>query len=422
MHFCFGSHVGRAAARSIGVTCTAVLTVLLLAPASAAPARPTDDREVRALWVVRTSLTSPAAVAEMVRRAQAGQFNTLLVQVRGRGDAYFNDGLEPRAAALAGQPDSFDPLAATLKLAHAQGIRVHAWINIALVASAIDAPASRGHMVYAHPEWLMVPRPLARDMVLLDAHSQLYLDKLMRWARSQSGEVEGLYASPIPQEAADATVAIVADIVSRYPVDGVHLDYIRYPNDEFDYSREALQAFKASVVQSLDESERRQRERALGPDLVGWADAFPDRWREFRRDRLTTLVTRLRESVKTRRPEALFSAAVLPDAAEASSRRLQDWGTWLQQQLLDVVCPMAYATDAAAFTAQVASTRQAAGSRQVWAGIGAYRLSSSQTIENIQIARRLGVSGVVLFSYDSLISLPKGVEYLAQVARAAFSK
>jgi dihydrodipicolinate synthase/N-acetylneuraminate lyase len=68
----------------------------------------------------------------------------------------------------------------------------------------------------------------------------------------------------------------------------------------------------------------------------------------------------------------------------------------------------------------VAGARQAAGSRPVWAGIGAYRLSSSETVENIRIARQLGASGIVLFSYDSLISLPRGLDYLAQVARAAF--
>ena len=409
---------------AVGLPLTLLVAfVAALVPAmTSAAAGPVSAQEVRALWVSRASLTSPAAVAAMVKSAQATRFNTLLVQVRGRGDSYFSDGLEPRAAALALQPDSFDPLAATLKLAHAQGIRVHAWINIALVASAVEPPASREHLVYRHPEWLMVPRALARDMVLLDAHSQLYLDKLMRWARLQPSEIEGLYASPIPQESRDATVALVADIVARYPIDGVHVDYVRYPNDDFDYSREALEAFRSDVLASLDEAARRQRERTLGNDLVAWADAFPDRWRDFRRQRLTALVTRLRDSIKARRPDVLFSAAVVPDVAEAAARRLQDWGGWLQRQLLDAVCPMAYATDASVFAAQVAGAREAAGGRPVWAGIGAYRLSSSQTVENIQIARKLGASGIVLFSYDSLMSLPRGVEYFVQIARDAFKE
>jgi uncharacterized lipoprotein YddW (UPF0748 family) len=393
--------------------------LVLAAPLGAAPKK-TADPEVRALWVARTSLTSAAAVTAMVKSAQSGRFNTLLVQVRGRGDAYFNGGPEPRAAALASQPDSFDPLSATLALAHAQGIRVHAWVNVGLVSSAAELPASRAHMVYRHPEWLMVPRALARDMVLLDARSQLYLNKLVRWTRTQSTEVEGLYASPVPDDAADATVSIVADLVARYPIDGVHLDYVRYPSEDFDYSRGTLEAFKTEVLKGLDAPTRRQQERAISADLVAWTEALPDRWREFRRHRLTALVARIRDSVKSRRPDIIFSAAVAPDSKEASARKLQDWGAWLQQELLDVVCPMAYATDSAVFTAQVTAATQMAGGRPVWAGIGAYRLSSSETVENIRIARRLGATGVILFSYDSLTSLPRGVDYLAQVARAAF--
>ena len=78
---------------------------------------------MRALWVTRGSLVSPATVGDMVRSAAASGFNTLPVQVRGRGDAYFASRVEPRAAALSTQPPSFDSLAATLALARAEGLR-----------------------------------------------------------------------------------------------------------------------------------------------------------------------------------------------------------------------------------------------------------------------------------------------------------
>lgn len=404
-----------------GATAPAVAVCLLSAAwAAAGPPRATTA-EVRALWVKSASLATPAAVSAMVKAARAGGFNTLLVQVRGRGDAYFSSQLEPRAAALSSQPEFFDPLALTLDLAHAAGIRVHAWIDVGLVSSAVQLPSSRAHVVNRHPEWLMVPRALARDLALIDARSQTYLDKLVRWTRAQD-EVEGLYMSPVSEDAAAATVAVVADIAARYPVDGVHLDYIRYPSDDFDYSLGSLQAFKASVLGRLDAAAAEHAQREVGQDLVGWAEAFPDRWREFRRDRLTALVTRIRDSVKARRPEVTVSAAVAPDAAEASRRRLQDWAEWIRQGLLDVVCPMAYTTDPAAFAAQVAAARQSAGERPLWAGIGAYRLSLRDTVENIRVARDLGAAGVVLFSYDALTAHPRGFDYLVQVSRAAFSR
>src|SRR5712691_11079480 len=88
--------------------------------------------EVRALWVQRATLTSAPSVVALVETARAAGFNTLLVQVRGRGDAYYNSRLEPRGPALAGQHPSFDPLELVIATAHLAGLRVHAWINVNL--------------------------------------------------------------------------------------------------------------------------------------------------------------------------------------------------------------------------------------------------------------------------------------------------
>ncbi len=375
--------------------------------------------EVRALWVVRTSLASPASIATMVDAARASGFNTLLVQIRGRADAYYAGGLEPRPAALAGQP-AFDPLATAIARGHAAGLEVHAWINVNLVAGAGEMPSARDHIVYRHPEWLMVPRALAEDLVGVDPRSPQYLGRLARYVRAQPAEIEGLYLSPIAERSADYTVGVVRDIVSRYAVDGVHLDYVRYPNDEFDYSRDALAAFRRTIVPHLMPSDARRDDARLAADPLAYTAAFPDRWRAFRAGRMTSLMSRLADTVRTARPSITISAAVAPDATDAATRRLQDWPTWLDRGLVDVVCPMAYTTDTGVFSAQVAAAREIAGRRLVWAGIGAYHLSSEQIAENVQVARRLGAGGTVLFSYDSLTSPSHGPDYLAQVARAAF--
>src|ERR1044072_4655950 len=98
-------------------------------------AQPARDSEVRALWVVRTTLTSPDKIHQLVNAAADNGFNTLIVQVRGRGDAYYNSRVEPRAAELKDQPASFDPLALTITEAHRRGLKVHAWINTNLLAN-----------------------------------------------------------------------------------------------------------------------------------------------------------------------------------------------------------------------------------------------------------------------------------------------
>jgi uncharacterized lipoprotein YddW (UPF0748 family) len=396
------------------------LVACLLLVSQSEPGAAADAPEVRALWVTRTSLASPESVAAMVRSAAASGFNTLLVQVRGRGDAYFSSRVEPRADALAGQPAAFDPLASTLALARARGLRVHAWVNVNLASSGAEMPASRAHIVYEHPEWLMVPRALAFDLGRTDPRSPGYLGRLARWTRSVPAQVEGLYSSPVHNGAVDRFVAVVEELVANYPLDGLHLDYARYPSEAFDYSRAALVAFRAHINAELTPAERlRYGTRDVG-ELVAMTDLKAERWAEFRRSRLNTLVMRVRTVAKARRPGIVLSAAVYPDSSEAASTRLQDWRSWIEHRLLDVVCPMAYTPDTAVFAAQIGSVRQFAGGQAVWAGIGAYRLSSSRTIENIQTARRLGAEGIVLFSYDSLVRSPQGADYLPAVARAAF--
>jgi uncharacterized lipoprotein YddW (UPF0748 family) len=403
--------------RAAAVALTLVLAASVLAGA-VAPALPSQaPAETRALWVLRTSLTTPDQIARLVREAKASGFNTLLVQVRGRGDAYFAGGLEPAPPQLSRAAAGFDPLAQTLRTAHAAGLRVHTWINVNLVASAAMLPTDPTHIVRAHPDWLMLPRGLAPDLLRLNPRDPAYLSRLATWTRAHNSQVEGIYSSPIPIDAAHHIEAVVRDLVERYPVDGVHLDYIRYPTAEFDYSPAALAAFREFVLTDLTTAERAPLDARLARNPFIYPDTFPARWTAFRRARLTDLVARLRTTVKQHRPDALLSAAVKPDANEAMNERLQDWQDWAARGLLDVICPMAYTADLSRFSQAVANVGRSAAPQPFWAGIGAYRLDSAQTVAHIRAARAAGAQGIALFSYDSLTA-----PALLTIGRAAFGE
>jgi uncharacterized lipoprotein YddW (UPF0748 family) len=387
---------------ALGLVALATASLLAQAPVSG----------VRAMWVQRGTLTSPANILTLIESAKAAGFNTLIVQVRGRGDAYYASRHEPRAAALSRQPPAFDPLAVVLAGAHRAGLQVHVWVNMHLVSDA-TLPSLRGHLVYTHPEWLMVPRALAPELARVEPRSPEYLRRLAEYARSRSDRLEGVYLSPIHKGAADHLVRVVGDIVSHYPVDGVHLDYIRFPSEEFDFGEDALDEFRVSLLPHMSRTERREYAQRAKQRPFFYTEMFPQRWQEFRREKVTSLVRRIRTTVKDRRPMAVLSAAVFPDVNDALTRRFQDWGGWLQNGLLDVVCPMAYTPDAAIFRAQIQAVEETAGDRSVWAGIGSYRLSPAQTTEHAIAAQQLGAEGFVLFSYDNL-----NAAYLNSVSKA----
>ena len=376
--------------------------------------------EVRAMWVLRTSLASPESITAVVRTAKEAGLNTLVVQVRGRGDAYYRQGLEPVPADVLRHPASFDPLQLVISSAHAAGLRVHAWVNVNLVSSAVELPAAREHVIHRHPDWLMVPRDIAQQLAGEAIDSPAYVGRLARWTRQQSETVEGLYTSPMVPAAAAHTEMVVRDVAKRYAVDGIHLDYARYPSDRFDYSRAAIAEFRSEVRGRLADGQRATLDAQEAIDLFAYPDAFPEEWRQFRVARMTSLIARLHAAVKAERPDAIVSLAAFPDQREALSRKMQDWGAWLHAGVIDVLCPMVYTQEAGRFAEQVAAAREIAGARPVWAGIGAYRLSAAQTIENIQTARKLGAAGVILFSYDSLVTPQSQPGYLTTVGRAVF--
>jgi uncharacterized lipoprotein YddW (UPF0748 family) len=401
----------------------ALLLLLLCAPRATPAAAPADrSDEIRGLWVLRTSLSTPDTIATLVRAASEHGFNTLLVQVRGRGDAYYSSTLEPRAVELQRQPETFDPLAALLQSAHAEGLHVHAWVNVNLVSSAAELPIAREHLVHRHPDWLMIPRAIAQELAAVQIDSPAYIGKLARWTRSQSAEIEGLYASPIAPAAVQHLESVVRDLTRRYDLDGVHFDYARYPTDRFDYSRNAISAFRSTIRGRIPERARRDIDARESVDLFAYPDSFPEEWRNFRVSKMTALISRLRTAVKSERPRALVSVAASPDMREALEHRLQDWRTWLETGVVDAVCPMAYTTEPGHFAEQIAAARDVAGGHSVWAGIGAYHLTPAQTLRNIEAARSLGAGGVLLFSYDSLTNPRQSVpDYLALIARGAFA-
>jgi uncharacterized lipoprotein YddW (UPF0748 family) len=257
-------------------------------------------------------------------------------------------------------------------------------------------------VVAQHPDWLMVPKALSGALRKAGVVSPAYLGTLARWTRSQTDQVEGLYLSPVTAAARAYTTSVVAELASRYELDGIHLDYIRYPSAEFDYSGAALAAFRSAIAGGEPRAERERLDRAAAGNPVAWAEARPAAWAAFHRDRLTSLTAGIQVAVSAARPGLILSAAVIGVSAEARDSRYQDWLTWTKAGHIDVACPMLYSLSAEQFAAVTTEIRTSLGTTPFWAGIGAYRQPVDATIERVRLARRANADGVLLFSYGQL--------------------
>lgn len=184
------------------------------APAASGPLPEPPPREWRAAWVAtvanidwpsRKGLSAEAQQDEIRRlcdvAARTG-LNALLLQVRTAADALYESALEPWSEVLTGtqgKAPGYDPLAVWLAEAHARGLELHAWFNPyrARHSTAKSAPADL-HLSRTHPGWV-----------------KRYGDQL--------------WVDPGEPGAAEHTLAVVRDLLTRYAVDGVHIDDYFYP-------------------------------------------------------------------------------------------------------------------------------------------------------------------------------------------------
>ena len=293
----------------------------------------------KALWVVRDKITTKSAIDDLMADATTRGIHDLVVQVRGRGDAYYDSKLEPRAESLS--DDGFDPLAHLVRAGAAVGVRVHAWGNVFFVWSSPEGalPTSSEHLVRRHPEWLLRPGGVK------------YLDPV------GGSDWEGVYTDPKNADAREHTLAVFADIASHYRVEGFHYDYVRYPQ-------------------------------------VTYADSPEDH------AAVTALVSEGAKRLRKARPGIGISAAVFPDPDVARQRVLQRWPEWANAGLIDLLCPMAYRRDTAEVARLLNKARAAAPKTRMWGGLMAYAGERALLREQVRAAEQAGCEGAILFAYD----------------------
>ena len=426
---CGAWKLGRRVAAATQVAVAAMLAISCVTLETAPPEafseakRPVVGEEVRAVWVVRQSLSSAEEARAVVEEAHGAGFNTVIVQVRGRGHAMYRSTLEPRPEFLTGEPE-FDALRVVVEEARARGMAVHAWVNAYIVWGPVDPPRAPGHLVNAHPEWLAVPRELGRELYHVDPSEPSYVRRLIEYAAANIEITEGLYASPTHPGVQERLLAVWKELATGYDLDGIHHDYIRYAHAGFDYSRSTLEEFQEWVKPRIPARRYRELEAAVSRDVYAFVDGLGTEWEQYRRGSITELVGRIYGEVKALNADLVVSAAVFPDWRSAARWQLQEWAVWLGKGILDVAVPTAYTTDTEEFKGWVESALTVAGApERVWAGIGAYRNPAGRTVDQIEWARALGVSGIVVFSYHQAADRAPaaGAEsWLQRIGGAAF--
>ncbi len=351
--------------------------------AGAAYAADTGDGPRAYLWVVRDALDDSVRFAALADSAHAVGITDLVVQVRGRGEAYYRSATEPAPRALeidasrgaqAGDRPSevvlrFDPLASAMRAARDRGMRVHAWMNVFL--SGDWRRPGQAHVISRHPDW----RIRARDGKAFDEYAK---------SRRSELPIEGVYLSPGNPAVRDYLAGVAAEIAQRYAVDGIHLDYVRYPYLDAGYDEASLAAYR--------------RARPGGrPQGEGWDD-----WRQAQ---VSAAVREIAAAVRAARPGIEVSAAVLPDPVDARRSCMQDWPGWIHEGSVDRVLTMAYCVseDRFDFWIRIAEAEVADRGRIV-PGIGLHKAHGSTVDPQLRVLRERSRRDLAIFSDVELLA------------------
>lgn len=378
------------------------LALLLLLTACAPPLK-------SAAWVVRFDLDSPAEVASVCSEAKRAEFDELLVQVRGRADAHYRSEIAPRALNLAAAPADFDPLAQLLT--DCAPLPLHAWLNVYYLWGGAAPPDNPNHPGHPDQTWILADnngRPVS---------SYSTREKRLGW-------IEGSYADPASAEYQTLFVEVVKELLARYPVAGIHLDFIRYPGPGYGKS-EAL-AGEFARLWGLDP--RLLPERLTAETVTAWLEGTQpqaDRilttaalfWNEFRAGQISRLVKEVRQAVEqSGAPGTLLSAAVFPEASAAYLENGQEWQAWAEEGLVDALYPMAYFGDldrVGSQLAEIAANTPRNPKVALWAGLGASGKSPARLGQETRLAREYGYQGTAVFSLGQLLkenTAPASVE------------
>ncbi len=335
------------------------------------------------LWVVRYALQSADEVDNILQTADQLDITDLYVQVRALGHVYYNS---RQTMQHAGQVNGDGVLQNLIRKAKTRGLRVHAWINVLYIWSGSAAPDSEQHLFY-----------LAEDALVRKPGQ----DQIPGYGELKSAGIEGYFVDPLNRQNINQINLLIKELIEKYNVDGIHLDYLRYPELNYSFSPAGRTAFllryyvdpaKFYLNQNKFISERGLRSYMYVDDL----------YKNFLRDNIARCLTEIRDHIRMLDENVVLSVAVKPDPDIARQKYFQDWGSWLKKDLCDRVLLMNYQTDFALFKNNVSEALKANDQKRLIIGISTYNQDEAAVSQRINYVSKLSTGGYAIFSYNYL--------------------
>ena len=335
--------------------------------------------EVRAVWLTTAfGLDWPKSHDKEIQKEEIinildelkdANFNTVMLQVRARGDLIYPSKLEPWAKSLTGElgkDPGYDPLKFIITEAHKKGIEIHAWWNVYKVYG-------KGRPAETWPENPVLKYP--------DFCSE-YRDE---W-----------WMDPGIPAVRKYLLNVIIEMVRNYDIDGINLDYLRYPNKDFD---------DYNTYRKFGHNENRS---------------------DWRRDNITEFVESLYDSLQEVKPYVKLGCAPVGiyknteqiSGWEAYYDTFQDPVKWIKDKKLDYISPQIYwkINSRPHYNLVIKDWGKLIDKKHIYPGVAVFQLSSNsanwradEILAQIDTLRKLDIKGEVFFRTNDLINNEKNI-------------
>ncbi|MDI1463450.1 family 10 glycosylhydrolase [Catellatospora sp. KI3] len=341
--------------------------------------RPARAAEGRGLWV-RPTETTPAQISAALDRIADAGVNIVFLETVWNGYTIYPSAVAAADGLPAQKPEfaGFDPLRIWVQQAHQRGIELHAWVHTFYVGIA----AGGAPVLSAHPDWAAVER-----------------EDVGKTGPQPSRMEPGYYwMDPAIPAVRDHVKAVFSEILTGYAVDGLHLDYIRYP---------VSQPFGADFSYSDYSRQRFAAEHGTDPYTLDPQSPLWETWNRWREARITSFVADVREMQQQVAPAAKLSAAVFADPTDGLNKKFQNWGAWVDAGRLDFLTGMSFGTSADSVGADTAVMRHRVGDVPLYtATYGPLRGSTPDLmLDQMSAVVDADSDGAALFAYNQLSAL-----------------
>ena len=306
----------------------------------------------------------------LLEQVQKMNMNVVFFQTRLRGDVLYSSRYEPWSSVLtgiSGKNPGYDPLRFVVEECHRRGLQCHAWL--------VCMPLGTSRQIKNQGKSSVVSK---------------YPDMCKYWDREW-------YLDPGNPKTALYLASIAGEIVSNYGVDGIHLDYIRYPDKAGFPDRKTYLKY-------------------------GSSDKTLNQWR---RENINKIVYTVYDSIKKIDPAVKLSSAVigkyntLPVFSSLGWSGIesvhQDPVEWLKQNKHDFIVPMMYFSERSFYPFLIDWVKHCAG-HPIVSGLGAYRLCVNDGdwrlqdfMRQVYDGRRYGAGGQTYYRLENLINNEKFV-------------